>query len=255
MAGLRAAALPYVQSLALWPKALPFDQSGIRELWVATAGEQPDLWLAMGEPETLHSGLIPEGTLSQVELYRAGATLAAFPEPGLMLAGSDTLVRQALNTSKQPADPILREHIRLARPDADAWFASVIPASEVGRRMPDRNLNGAMQGDLLKTLRGYHGSARLGSQIEVQAEGVAQNAKDASALADVGKFLIEVGKAYHPNAFPGRLFRKMTDVTFQTRQSTVSMAFRVPRDEFRWLLGEAAELAADFHPYFGANLP
>ena len=73
-----------------------------------------------------------------------------------------------------------------------AFQAGRLPLAAVA---PDRNVKGALQGDLLKSVEQASGSLRFGNIIELNGELAANTAQDASSIADVLKFLLSLAQS------------------------------------------------------------
>ncbi len=72
----------------------------------------------------------------------------------------------------------------------DAWSVSIAPVSALSKMpMPDPTIQGALQGDLLKTVQQTSGGIKFGPEIKITGEATATSDKDATALGDVVKFL------------------------------------------------------------------
>jgi hypothetical protein len=65
----------------------------------------------------------------------------------------------------------------------------MMPVSEWASKVPDQNVSGVMQGDALRSIEQSSGGIRFGNVIEISGEAVTRSEKDATALADVIRFL------------------------------------------------------------------
>jgi len=71
----------------------------------------------------------------------------------------------------------------------DFWFTSVVPLAQFASAMPDPNLAGAMQGNLLGAIQQASGGVKFGPTVVVNGEALTRSPQDASALVDVVKFI------------------------------------------------------------------
>jgi len=71
----------------------------------------------------------------------------------------------------------------------DFWFTSVVPLAQFANAMPDPNIAGAMQGNLLGAIQQASGGVRFGPTVVLNGEALTRSPQDASALVDVVKFI------------------------------------------------------------------
>ena len=62
--------------------------------------------------------------------------------------------------------------------------------------MPDKNIKGAMQGDLIQAIQQSSGGIKFGNMIEISGELTARTDKDAASLADVVKFFMNMAASH-----------------------------------------------------------
>ena len=72
----------------------------------------------------------------------------------------------------------------------DIWMVSLVPPGMMAKNVPDPKLGGLLKGDALQAIQEASGGVRLGADIQFAFEVVTRSEKDASALADVFKFLM-----------------------------------------------------------------
>src|SRR5437879_12970603 len=83
----------------------------------------------------------------------------------------------------------------------DAWPVSMVPlAALTNQNVPDTKLNGMLNSDIVKTIQQTSGGIKFGSIIQLSAEAVTRSAQDATALADVVRFLANMVQMTTPQA-------------------------------------------------------
>ena len=125
---------------------------------------------------------------------------AAIVDPSLVLFGTSETVKAAVQrkgaaTAALSAEAIAR--IRAMSQSNDIWMVSSMPIAEMTKAMPSTGapsagggMGGMMNGDFLKGIQQAAFGARFMSEaIELTAEAVSLNEKDATALADVVRFV------------------------------------------------------------------
>lgn len=137
-------------------------------------------------------------TYKGVEMVSASSenTLStiAFLDSSTALVGDATSVKAAIDRRISGAAGLsaaLAAKARETGSQADAWFVTLAPLAEfLGGKMGDANLGGAMQGNLLEKVKQASGGVKFGAtEVGIGFEAVTPTDKDASALADVLRFL------------------------------------------------------------------
>jgi hypothetical protein len=90
--------------------------------------------------------------------------------------------------------PEIAARIGTASATQEAWFVSTVPMAELAGQLPQSAAGGALKGDLLKSVEGASGGVKFGNTVNVCAEIVARTPQDATALADVVRFLASLAQ-------------------------------------------------------------
>lgn len=125
---------------------------------------------------------------------------AAIVDPSLVLFGNAETVKAAVQRKGATSSAISAEafaRIRSMSQSNDIWMVSSMPIAEMTKAMPSTGapsagggMGGMMNGDFLKGIQQAAFGVRFMSEaIELTAEAVSLNEKDATALADVVRFV------------------------------------------------------------------
>jgi hypothetical protein len=114
-----------------------------------------------------------------------------FPDSTTAIAGDPQMVRNALDRRRggAPIDARIAAKVHEFGNRYDIWMVSTVPVSQFAGKMPDKQLSGAMRGDMMQGIEQTSGGILLGSTVEVAGEAVTRSDKDASAMVDVVRFL------------------------------------------------------------------
>jgi hypothetical protein len=175
----------------------------LREVLMAsTAG--PDkghgLVLARGVFDAARLITLARSTGAKIEKYQGLDVIAGsgvesgwvvFPDSTTAIGGDPQMVRNALDRRRggPPMDARLAAKVSELGNRYDLWMVSTLPVSQFAGKMPDKQVSGAMKGDMLQGIEQTSGGIRLGPTVEVAGEAVTRSDKDASAMVDVVKFL------------------------------------------------------------------
>ncbi|MEO7142036.1 MAG: hypothetical protein ABI165_00875, partial [Bryobacteraceae bacterium] len=164
----------------------------------------------------------------------------ALLDGGTALIGDVASIEAAIDQRQagSAAPAALLDKVRKISATNDAWFVTLgTPAQFLSGKIADPNLNGAMQGNLLATVQEASGGIRFGeSAVSLTAEVVARSEKDATALADVIRFLagmVQLNSA--PGASKGASLLENMQLSAQANVMTMSLA--MPEDQLEKLLG------------------
>ena len=91
-------------------------------------------------------------------------------------------------------DPKLLARITELSGMCDLWAISTIPLSDLPAPSSGGQFSGILQGDLVRSILEISGGLKFGASIQVSVEVVTRTEKDATALADVVRFLLGMAK-------------------------------------------------------------
>ncbi len=131
----------------------------------------------------------------------------AFLDSSTALVGDAKSVKAAIDRRLAGAPGLsaaLAAKAHEAAAQSDAWFVTLASLSEfLGGKMGDGNLGGAMQGNLLEKVKQASGGVKFGTtEVGIGLEAVTPTDKDATALADVLRFLASMLQAGQANNDP-----------------------------------------------------
>lgn len=132
-----------------------------------------------------------------IEIANHQQNSIAFVDASIAVIGQSSAVKAALdqrtNSAKRLPEAVTRKIAELSGAN-DAWFyTTASPADFVGGKIADPNLGGAMKEGLLQAVTGAAGGIKFtDANARVTAEAVTRSDKDATALADVFRFLAQI---------------------------------------------------------------
>ncbi len=115
----------------------------------------------------------------------------AFLDSSTAVAGDIDSVRGAIDrrAGGPGLSPEITTRIDTLSAAQEAWFVSRIPMAELTGQLPQNAAGGALKGDVLKAVEGASGGVKFANTVNVCAEVIARTPQDATALADVVRFL------------------------------------------------------------------
>ena len=137
-------------------------------------------------------------TYKGIELVSAGTgtslSTIAFLDTSTALVGDAASVKSAIDRRMSGSAGLNATLVAKAREAGsvhDAWFVTLAPLADfLNGKMGDASLGGAMQGNLLEKVKQASGGVKFGTtEVGLGFEAVTPTDKDASALADVLRFL------------------------------------------------------------------
>jgi hypothetical protein len=162
----------------------------------------------------------------------------AFLDATVVVAGDLDSVRGAIDRRAAAIGitPDLANRINQASTTQDAWLVSIAPVSALAAVAPDRNVRGALQGDLLKSIQQSSGGVRFGNVIEVTGELTATTAQDATSLADVLRFLVNMAQTSAPAGPLAQLAGLIKNLTVMTDSNAVKLSVGIPETDIETLI-------------------
>lgn len=116
----------------------------------------------------------------------------AFLDASTAVMGDALSVRGVIDRGAGGAgpDPALFERVNQVSGLYDFWAVSAAPASAFAGSMPNPQMGGILQGDVMRGILGTSGGIKFGPSILIAGEAVTRSEKDAAALADVVRFFV-----------------------------------------------------------------
>jgi hypothetical protein len=175
----------------------------------------------------------------------------AFLDNAIVIAGDLDSVRAAIDrrgTTSGLSTDVLNK-VTQTSAGQDAWIVSSVPFSSLAAVAPDRNVKGALQGDLLKSVEQASGSLRFGNIIEVNGELAAHTAQDASSLADVLRFLLNLAQS-SASGQAAQFATLLKSLTVSAQASAVKLSVSIPETDLETLF----KLASTSHQAAGPRI-
>jgi len=124
----------------------------------------------------------------------------------------------------------------------DAWAISILPLSMLSAEIGSGgNWNGILNSDLLKTIQQTSGGVKFGEVNQLSAQAVSDSNQDASALADVVRFLVNMAQINAPSSGAGALGRLLQNLSIQADGSTVNVTLAIPEKQLEDLVHTAEQ--------------
>ena len=181
------------------------------------------------------------------EVYNGSEILAAPAAPNkisqaltflngsVIAAGDVDSVKAAIDRQKTAAtlDPALLAAITTVSANRDAWVVSTASISSFAKSMPNPNVSGALQGDLIKAIQQSSGGVTFGSTIEISGELTTKTDQDASSLASVVQFFMNMaqGAAGHPE-----LSSLLQNLSVHSDSNAVKVSMSIPEADLETLI-------------------
>jgi hypothetical protein len=119
----------------------------------------------------------------------------------------------------------------------DFWFVTLVPLSEFSAVVPNSQISGAMQGNLLAGINQASGGIRFGDTVLLSTEAVARSDKDAQALVDVVKFfagLVQMNRQSNPEA--GQVATLLDTLNCQAAGNVTTISLAIPEQQLEQML-------------------
>lgn len=238
----------------------------LREVLMATMGQpgQQGLVLARGafDSERILAAATAAG--HTVEAYNGVSILtgkegdmthaAAFLGDTIAIAGDLDSVKGAIDrraNNFSPIDPSLAAQVQQLSGSLDAWSVTTVPLAALSHeKVPDVNLNGMLNSDVLKSIQQASGGVKFGAIVQFSGEAVANSSQNATALADVIHFLGNMVTANAPAASAAAITSLVQSLNVQADGTTVKLALAIPEQQLENLVSavDAAQPAVRAHP-------
>ena len=167
----------------------------------------------------------------------------AFLGGSVAIAGDLDSVKAAIDRRASTAsqiDPSLAAIVQQLSGSQDAWSVSMVPiAALANEKVPNTNLNGMLNSDVLKAIQQTSGGIKFGAIIQISAEAVANSSQNATALADVIHFLGNMVQANAPAGSAAAITSLVQSLSVQTDGNTVKLALAIPEQQLETLVNSA----------------
>ena len=114
----------------------------------------------------------------------------------------------------------------------DAWSISILPLSALSSQIGSGgNLNGILNSDLLKTIQQTSGGVKFGDVIQISAQAVSNSSQNATALADVVRFLVNMVLVNAPASSASAISAILQNLNVQADGSSVNLTLAIPEQQ------------------------
>jgi len=230
-------------------------RTDLEEVLIGIAGPAPQqsLVLARGTFNTQVIFAAAEAAGHTVESYNGIPILTgkenslthavAFLGTSIAIAGDLDTVQGAIDrrsATSSAIDPALAAQIGQLSDSLDAWSISTVPlATLTNQKLPDQQLNTFLSSDLLKSILQTSGGVKFGQTVQFSGQAVADSSQNATALADVVRFLGNMAQANAPAAAATAIASLMQSLSVQTDGNTINLAAALPESQLENLVRTA----------------
>lgn len=230
-------------------------RTDLEEVLIGIAGPAPQqsLVLARGTFNTQVIFAAAEAAGHTVESYNGIPILTgkenslthavAFLGSSIAIAGDLDTVHGAIDRRSATAsaiDPALAAQIGQLSDSQDAWSISTVPlATLTNQKLPDQQLNTFLSSDLLKSILQTSGGVKFGQTVQFSGQAVADSSQNATALADLVRFLGNMAQANAPAAAATAIASLMQSLSVQTDGNTINLAAALPESQLENLVQSA----------------
>jgi hypothetical protein len=162
----------------------------------------------------------------------------AFLDDSTAAAGDLDSVKAAIDRHNLTAtlDPALTAKIGAVSAVEDAWVVSMAPISSFAKSVPNKNVSGALQGDVIKAIQQSSGGIKFGSTVEISGELTTRTDQDASSLAAVVQFFMNMAQMNSPTGARPELGALLQNLTVNTNANAVNVSLKIPEAELETLI-------------------
>lgn len=230
----------------------------LQELLIATTGPQRQgrhssvTIIARGvfDPAHIKAAVLSKGghfeTVNNVAILNGdgdGSSAVAILDETLAIAGSRSTVRSIVLNRNAPSaiDAQLSQNIASASRANEAWFASIMPGSQLpGRatvRSSGQQIDSAAIQSILQSSGGLHFG---GNSVAVSFDAQTRSAKDAQSLSDVFRFFASMIQMQHENQREAALLGpSLNAMKLTTSGPNVHLAMSVPEKTVEQLMAQS----------------
>ncbi len=160
----------------------------------------------------------------------------AFLDSATALAGDLAMVQAAIDrrSASGGLDPSLLGKINDVSRKNDAWFVSKAPLPPGASHMPAPSGAGQLGVQALQGIEQTSGGIKFGNNVLISVEAITRSDKDASALADVIRFL--AGLVQMNQNGDQNLAALLSTLDLKTDANTVKMSLSVPESQLEQMM-------------------
>lgn len=172
----------------------------------------------------------------------------AFVDSTTAALGDAQSVREMIDrgTAGSGPDPRLVSRANETAARYDFWIVSMVPATNLSGNVSNPQLNGIMQGDIVRNVVETAGGIKFGPDIVIGGQAVTRSDKDAAALADVFKFfigIVQMSAQKNPAAASSMAF--LQRMSLKTEGNVFSVSLTIPEAELQKLIRQGTAVARE----------
>ncbi|MEP6535297.1 MAG: hypothetical protein ABJF23_08280 [Bryobacteraceae bacterium] len=162
----------------------------------------------------------------------------AFLDSRTVAAGDAALVRAAVDRrgSAVGIDPKLAAKVSEVSGKYDAWMVSIAPLSKFSGKLPDPRMNGMINGEMVQGIEQASGGVQFGASVQISGEAVTRSEKDATALADVVRFLAGMVQMNREKPEMAKFASVLDTMSLKSSANTLSISLSVPESDLEQML-------------------
>ncbi len=168
-----------------------------------------------------------------------------FLDGSIAVAGDLASVHGAIDrhsAANGALDPALAAKIDQLSNSQDAWSVSMVPLAALSnQKLPDTRLNGMLNTDVVKSILQTSGGIKLGAIVQISGEAVANSDKNATALADVVRFLGSMVQSNAPASSAAAITALVQSLDVKANGNTVKVALAIPEQQIEGLVNTAQQ--------------
>lgn len=179
---------------------------------------------------------------------KAGKDVTGHDESGVafldrtlaVVANRETLRAIIANRNQTAAiDPQLVQMMQEISSANDAWFASLVPGTQLPANFGPQGGQAAVRGQAIQSILQSSGGIHFGDNIDVSFDALTRSDKDAQSLVDVVRFVASMIQMQRQNPSVGLLAPALDGMTLTTDGSNMHMALSLPEKAMEQLIDMA----------------
>ena len=190
----------------------------------------------------LHGGSITNYKDVQVIAGKSDGWIA-FLDSGTAALGNADLVRTAIDRRGAGVgiDSKLAAKVNEVSAKYDAWMVSIAPMSKFPGTLPDQHMNGVINGAMMQGIEQASGGVVFGSNVQIFGEALMRSEKDATALADVVRFLAGMVQMNREKPDVAKLAVVLDSMILQATANTLTFSLSVPESDLEQIVKPARD--------------
>lgn len=223
----------------------------LQQILIGGDGQQHGLVLAQGtfDPARIFTAIQAAGGQT-IETYNGVQILTgtksshphglAFLGASIAIAGDLTSVQGAIDRSSATSTAInatLASQAAQLSTAYDAWSVSILPLSTLANKFGSGgNLNDILNSALLKTIQQTDGGVKFADNIQVYGQAVSNSSQNATALADVVRFLVNMVQVNASSSGSSAITALLQNLSVQADGNNVDLSLTISEQQLETLV-------------------